>query len=113
MNADRRSSALVCVALIEECAESGTMSDSTHNALCGSVKAMKAAEYWSLRNQEKHEGANERTDTSIAISRVALPALEKAADELCKEDPDYILVIDQLRLAATTDGTVPKKRRAR
>ena len=107
MNADRRASCQVCIELIKECSLIGEMSDASHKALEEVINGMKKAEYWSLRNQSKHEGRNPSTDQQIAVSRVALPALEAAATALANED--YTEVVDQLMLAVTTDGKVLKK----
>lgn len=88
------------------------MADTSHEALVDAVKAMQQAEYWSLRNQAKHEGKNESTDKQLAISRVALPALEEAVKAL--EADDYAAVIAALELAITTDGSPaakPKRKR--
>lgn len=83
------------------------MSEASHAALTAAVKHLRTSEYWGLRNSLKHEGKNEATDRNIAVSQVALPALEAAVEAL--EAEDYNDVIDQLTLAVTTDGTVPKK----
>lgn len=107
MNADRRATGQVCIELMKECSEWGEMSEASYKALVAALDTMQRAEYWSLRNQLPHEGKNAGTDTSIAISRVALPALEAAKEALKKED--YNTVIDQLTLAVTTNGEVPKK----
>lgn len=103
MNADRRATAQVCIELIKECSEIGEMSEASHAALEHALKTMKQAEFWSLKNQTPHRGKNSSTDTSIRIGEVALPALEQAYSALVAED--YNTVIDQLALAATTDGT--------
>lgn len=111
MNVDRRATALVCIALLHECSEIGLISDASHVALTDTVKSMQQAEYWQLRNQEKHAGKNEPTDKQIAICKVALPALEAAVKALSEDD--FMEVLDQLTLAVTTDGTpqrtTPKK----
>lgn len=108
MNKDRRGQAQLCIELMKECNEWGEISDSSYEALVASVKSMKSAEWWSLKQQMPHEGKNTSTDDQIAISRVALPALEAALEALEKED--FNMAIDQLTLAVTTDGTVPQKR---
>jgi len=92
---------------MKECAETGWISEASHVALLGAVAAMKSAEYWSLRNQSRHEGRNATTDEQIAVSRVALPALELAHIALAEED--YDMAIDQLTLAITTDGRKSKQ----
>ena len=102
MNKDRRATARICIELIKECAEIGEMRDASHEALVEALKTMQAAEYWSLRNQAKHEGSNDSTDAQIAVSRVALPALEDAVRYVQEED--YNAVIDSLELAITTKG---------
>ena len=111
MNTERRHLATLCIHLIEVGSRRGELSDSAHASLVAAVKSMRQTESWSLRNQERHEGKNKTTDTSIAVSRVALPALERADSALA--EGDYLQVIKQLRIAATTDGSepVPKKRR--
>lgn len=109
MNKDRRVTAQVCIELLKECSEFGEMTEASYQALNEAIAVMKAAEYWSLRNQERHAGKNEATDLSIAVSRVALPALEKALAALQAED--YDTVITQLTVATTTDGTAPRRRR--
>ena len=107
MNVDRRSTGQVCIELMKECNEWGEITEASHSALLEAVRLMQQGEYWSLQRQEKHEGKNESTDKQIAISRVALPALEEALKAL-KED-DFDTAIDQLTLAITTDGKTPKK----
>jgi hypothetical protein len=94
--------ALVCIELIEECGEVGTMSDRAHVALVEAVQHLQKAEYWQLKNQERHAGKNAATDKQIAICRAALPALEQAVEALGSEN--YSRVIKLLSLAATTDG---------
>jgi hypothetical protein len=110
LNADRRSTGQVCIELLKECSYHGEMSEASHAALVEAVKLMKQAEFWSLRRQEPHEGKNASTDAGIAISRVALPALENAARALA--DEEYDTVVEALTLAITTDGTTPPKRRS-
>jgi len=97
----------VCIQLVAEGAARGELSDDAHEVLEKAVKAMRQAESWSLRNQERHAGKNQTTDTSIAISRVALPALERADAALAVGD--YGQVIRQLNIAATTDGQKPAR----
>lgn len=109
MNKDRRSTAQVCIELLKECALVGEISDTSHEAVAEAIKLMKSAEYWSLRNQEPHEGRNEATDQGIAVSRVALPALESAAKAL--EEDDYDTVIEMLELAITTEGKPVKRKK--
>lgn len=108
MNVDRRATARVCIELIKECSDIGEMSDASHKALADALKQMQSQEFWQLKNQERHEGKNEPTDRQIAISRVALPALEAAVKALAEDD--YNEVLDQLTLAVTTEGEAPKKR---
>lgn len=107
MNADRRTTAKVCIALLHECSEIGLISDGSHVALTDALKALQTAEYWQLKNQEKHEGKNDPTDKQIAISRIALPALEAANLALAKDNFDEVL--KQLTIAVDTDGTQPKR----
>lgn len=109
MNADRRQTAQVCVALLMECHEIGLISDASHLAVTDALKSLQAAEFWQLRQQEKHEGKNDSTDKQIAVCRIALPALDAAVKAW--NDDDFEEVIIQLRLAATTDGTAPRKQR--
>jgi hypothetical protein len=108
MNKDRRVTGQVCIELMKECAEWGEMSEASYASLLEAVGTMHQGEYWSLRNQERHEGKNESTDAQIAISRVALPALDAALKALRSED--YDTAIDQLTLAITTEGAISKKR---
>ena len=107
MNADRRVTAKVCIALLHECSEIGLISDESHVALSEAIKSMQNAEYWQLKNQERHEGKNDPTDKQIAISRIALPELEAAVAAL-KED-DFDAVLTHLTVATTTDGTKPRR----
>lgn len=111
MNKDRRVIAQICIELLKECNETGLINDDSHVALTDAVKHLTAQEFWQIKNQERHEGKNATTDSQLSICRVALPALEQAARELGKTEPDYTAVIDHLHLAITTDGTVPSKRR--
>lgn len=78
------------------------MSNASHEALVESVKSMRSQEMWSLKNQLRHEGKNEGTDRSIAISRIALPAFEEAVKALDNED--YNEVIEQLTIAVKAEG---------
>lgn len=107
MNKDRRATARICIELMKECSDIGEIQDASHKALEEALKVMQAAEYWSLRNQTKHEGSNDSTDAQIAVSRVALPALEDAVRYLQEED--YNAVIDSLSLAITTQGAPARK----
>lgn len=109
MNADRRDTAKACIALMQECSFIGEISDSSHVALVEIVKHLEQSEFWQLKNQERHEGKNEPTDKQIAICRVALPALQTASAAL--KDDDFDTVVQQLTLAITTDGTMPRKKR--
>lgn len=108
MNVDRRITARLCMELIKECSDLGEMSDSAFAALDEALKIMKQNEFWQLRNQSRHEGKNDPTDKQIAISRVALPALEEAAKALAADDWEGVLA--HLTVAVETDGTVVKKR---
>ncbi|QFG04726.1 hypothetical protein SEA_CHICKENKING_57 [Microbacterium phage ChickenKing] len=111
MNADRRAAGQVCIELLKECATWGEMSEASYEAISVALQTMQKAEYWSLRNQSKYAGQNESTDKQIAISAVALPALERAVEAHKAED--YDKVIDELTLAITTDGTKPKTKKKR
>lgn len=107
VNKERRATARLCIELIKECAEIGEMREASHEALVEAVKLLRASEYWGLHNSLKHEGENPATDKNIAVSRVALPALDAATVAL--EEGDYNDVIDQLTLVVTTDGGTPEK----
>lgn len=109
MNTDRRQTAQVCVALLRECARGGEIDDESHVALVDAVKHLQNQEFWQLQRQERHEGKNASTDQQLAICRIALPALEEAVQALNRDDFDT--VIAKLELAATTDGTAPRRRR--
>lgn len=109
MNVDRRATAAVCIALLQECNESGLISDASHVALTDTLKSMQAAEFWQLKNQSRHEGKNEPTDKQIAICRVALPALEAAVAALAEDD--FMEVLMQLTIAITTDGSEQRSRK--
>ncbi|QCW22324.1 hypothetical protein SEA_CHEPLI_56 [Microbacterium phage Chepli] len=109
MNADRRQIGHVCLALLVECNHFGEISDSSHTKLSEALKHMQSAEYWQLKNQERHEGKNASTDSQLAICRAALPALEAAVAALAEDD--FNEVIRHLTTAITTDGSTPKKRR--
>jgi hypothetical protein len=109
VNGDRRATGQVCIELIKECAEIGEMSEASHTALTNALRSMVQAEYWSLRNQLPHLGKNPSTDQGIAVSQVALPALEAASAALAADD--YDTLVDQLQLAITTDGAKPKRKK--
>lgn len=109
MNADRRMIGQVCIALLHECNETGLIADASHLAVTDALKHLQQAEYWQLKNQERHEGKNATTDDQLAICRVALPALEAAVKAWNQDDFDE--VITQLSLAITTDGKPPRKSR--
>lgn len=111
MNADRRLTARVCVALLEECNQTGLISDESHDVISEAIKVLNTAEYWQIRNQERHEGRNASTDTQLAICRVAAPALEAALAAWNRDD--FTEVIKQLTIAITTDGKPPAKPRRR
>lgn len=85
----------------------GEMSESAHEVLTDAIKHLQAQEFWQTKNQERHAGNNPSTDKQLAICRIALPALELAAEALVQED--YSMVIDQLTLAITTDGSALEK----
>lgn len=108
LNGDRRFAGNLCIALIKECAEIGEMSDTAHNTITATLKHLQQAEFWQLRNQERHAGKNASTDQQLAVCRVALPALEAAVKAL--EADDYDGVINHVTLAVTTDGSVPRKK---
>lgn len=106
MNGDRRHTAAVCADLIKECLEIGEITETSHATLTEAIKSMTSAEFWQLKNQERHAGKNAATDKQIAICRVALPALEEAGKALAAGDMRK--VIRKLDLARTTDGTDKK-----
>lgn len=109
MNADRRMIGQVCISLLHECNEIGLIADASHVAVTDALKHLQQAEYWQLKNQERHEGKNASTDAQLAVCRVALPALEAAVAAWNKDD--FSEVIDQLNVAITTDGKKPRKSR--
>lgn len=111
MNAQRRISGSLLIALLVECHESGTISDESHLTATTALQTMRRDEQWQLNMQEKHAGSNESTDKQIAICKVALPALEKAVDAWNNDDFDE--VIKMVTLAVETDGTPPKATRKR
>lgn len=110
MNADRRVTAQVCIALLEECNHTGLIGDSTHLVLTDAIKSLTNAEYWQLKNQERHEGKNASTDTQLAICRVALPALESA--KAAWDNDDFDAVIMHLKTAVTTNGKKPLRKKS-
>jgi len=99
----------VCISLLHECNETGLISDESHVAVTDALKHLQQAEYWQLKNQERHEGKNASTDAQLAVCRVALPALE-AAIQAWNQD-DFTEVITQMNLAITTDGRKPRRSR--
>lgn len=99
------------VALLTEGSTAGEISDESHEALGEALTYLQKQEYHQLRAQEKFEGRNASTDKQIAICRVAFPALETAV--AAYNSDDYDTVIDQVNIAVTTDGVVPKPRRNR
>lgn len=109
MNADRRQAGAITLALLLECAHSGTIGDEAHIAITNSLHHLQRQEFHQLRAQEKHEGKNASTDKQLAICRVALPALEEAVRAW--DNDDFETVIEHVKLAIETDGTRPKKRR--
>lgn len=111
MNSQRRVSGSLLIALLLECNASGTISDENHQVATKALKSMQQDERWQLNSQEKHAGKNDSTDKQIAICHVALPALTEALDAW--EEDDFVLVIQKVKLAIETDGTVPKPTRAR
>lgn len=108
MNKDRRQLGHTSLALLLECAHSGTIGDEAHLAITDALTHMQREEFHQLRAQEKHEGKNATTDKQIAISREALPALESAVKAW--NNDDFELVITHLKRAVETDGTPVKKR---
>lgn len=106
MNADRRMLGRVIVSLLVECHTIGLINDESHMTVTEALTHLQQAEYWQLKNQEKHEGKNASTDSQLRICRVALPALE-AARHAWDQD-DFTTVMTQVELAISTDGTVPK-----
>jgi len=109
LNADRRQTGKVVVALLVECNEIGLINDDSHVAVTDAIKSLQQAEFWQLKNQEKHEGKNASTDQQLAVCRIALPALEKAWEAWNADD--FAAVITNINLAITTDGAAPKQRR--
>lgn len=110
MNADRRHTGQLLIQLVIECSESNRgMSDETHLLATTALHSLQTAEYWQLKNQERHEGRNASTDAQLSVCRVALPALEEAVKAWNSDDFDA--VIAQLTLAITTDGSVPREKR--
>jgi hypothetical protein len=108
VNADRRQTGKMCLALLHECSEIGEISDDSHVALKETLAHLTQQEFWQLKSQSKWEGQNASTDKQLAIARVALPALEEAVKALEKDD--FETVITQLELAVNTDGEALKKR---
>lgn len=80
MNAGRRATIRVCVALIDECLSTGEISEEAYSALGDVAKHMQQEEYWSLRNMSKHADRNDSTARQVAIAELALPRLEAAVD---------------------------------
>lgn len=109
MNADRRHTAKLCIALLLECNDIGAISDESHTVVGEALSGLQQAEYWQLKNQERHEGKNASTDQQLAVCRVALPALDAAVKAWNSDD--FETVIEKLTLASTTDGSVPRKTR--
>lgn len=109
MNATRRILGATIVSLLLECNESGMISDENHLSATTAIHHMKDEESYQLRAQEKHAGKNDSTDKQIAICRAALPALEKAVDAWNHDE--FVQVIEHIRFAIETDGTMPKARR--
>lgn len=89
--------------------ESGEMDERSHVALTDAIHVMQNQEYWQLNNQERHEGKNASTDKQIAISKIALPALERAVQALRADDYSGVLI--SLELAVNTDGEATPSRR--
>lgn len=109
MNADRRQTAKLVIALVQEGHENGEISDETHDVLGETLAHLHRQEHYQLRTQEKHEGKNTSTDKQIAICRVALPALEAAMHAYNSDD--FQECVTQVKLAIETDGTKPKPKR--
>lgn len=106
MNASRRQTGQITIALLLECANSGTIGDEAHLAITDTLVHLQREEFHQLRAQEKYEHTSTSNATQVAICRVALPALEAAVDAWNRDDFDT--VIDQLKIAITADGK-PKK----
>lgn len=106
MNENRRHTGHITIALLLECNHSGTISDEAHTAITNALTHMHREEFHQEKAQSKHEGKNATTDKQLAICRVALPALEDAVAAWNKDD--FGTVIRKLKVAITTDGTVPK-----
>jgi hypothetical protein len=109
MNSQRRISGSLLIALLLECNDSGTISDENHLVATDALKSMQQDERWQLNSQEKHAGKNDSTDKQIAICNVALPALTEAI--AAWNNDDFVKVIEKVKLAITTDGTVSKRTR--
>lgn len=111
MNADRRQTAKLVIALVQEGHENGEISDETHRVLGDTLSHLQRQEHYQLGTQEKYEGKNASTDKQIAISRVALPALTRAL--AAYNDDDFHGIVEHLKVAVETDGSAPKVRRKR
>lgn len=111
MNEDRRQVGKLVIALLQEGSSSGEISDESHEALGEALAHLNRQEFHQLRAQEKYEGKNASTDKQIAICRVAGPALEHALEAYNSDN--FAAVMQQLTLAIETDGTVPRKAKAR
>lgn len=111
MNASRRQTGHITIALLLECANSGTIGDEAHLAITDTLVHLQREEFHQLRAQEKYEHTSASNATQVAICRVALPALEAAVDAWNKDDFDT--VIEQLKVAIEADGKAKPARKAR
>lgn len=103
MNEERRQLGHITIALLIECNHSQSIGDEAHLAITNSLKHMQRQEFHQQRTQEKYAGQNASTDKQLAISYVALPALEEAV--AAWENDDFQQVIESVTLAVVTDGT--------
>ena len=106
MNAGRRAFIKLALELIEHCLDKGSMTEDGYVALGEAAKLMQKEEYWSLRNMTKHADKNDSTARQVAISEVALPALEAAVKAW--EDEELEDMATHLRAAMNAEP--PKKR---
>lgn len=108
MNASRRQTGHITIALLLECNHNGTIGDDAHLAITDTLVHLQREEFHQLRAQEKYEHTSPSNATQVAICRVALPALEEAVEAWNKDD--FETVIDRLKLAITADGKAPAKK---
>ena len=111
MNASRRQTGSITIALLLECSHSGTIGDEAHLAITDTLVHLHREEFHQLRAQEKYEHTSPSNATQVAICRVALPALEAAVDAWNRDD--FETVIEQLKVAIEADGKAKPARKAR